>query len=345
METISNIAGAAKTAVLGQGSDTKRESGQEPVSGLQGAGKPDDPYDGGNRQEPGMGGAAGSNAQPVFGGRRDNSSDNEPYQRSQPGTGSYQDTPSNDSHRGPRDQGNDQSVFNQNEYTTGTAYEPSSLAGPDRDGSSTLLGSGAASSSSTYNANDTGTSTSAASYAERLPDQYTASSAGVADPSRPSGAAATDDNSSYAVLASSDHTGPRSAAATAQRDPTDRTAHETEQTGSTALSGDPKPRGDYPNPSSADADSTGGRAGLGRGAVGGFSSVEPSVGADPSSAQKPTLKHQGADRPHEEPAAESLDAIRAEKAATERALHAGSHGGPQEQHSEESKGTDRKSVV
>lgn len=50
METISNVASAASRTLFGQGDDTKRESGTEPVSGLTGAGKPDDPYDGGNRQ-------------------------------------------------------------------------------------------------------------------------------------------------------------------------------------------------------------------------------------------------------------------------------------------------------
>lgn len=46
-------------------------------------------------------------------------------------------------------------------------------------------------------------------------------------------------------------------------------------------------------------------------------SIEPSVGADPASGQKPIQKEQGADRPLEEPTGEHEDAVTREKAKTE----------------------------
>lgn len=47
--------------------------------------------------------------------------------------------------------------------------------------------------------------------------------------------------------------------------------------------------------------------------AGGFGTVEPSVNADPKSAQKPQDEHQGVDRPLKEPNAEETAAIKGDK--------------------------------
>ncbi len=84
-----------------------------------------------------------------------------------------------------------------------------------------------------------------------------------------------------------------------------RPEHETEKTGVTGMhSNDPKFRVEEPSSSGATFSST----------------VEPSVSADPSSGQKPTPKHQGADRPFEQPSGESEQAIRETKEREERAV-------------------------
>ncbi|KAI9887251.1 MAG: hypothetical protein M1823_000922 [Watsoniomyces obsoletus] len=84
-----------------------------------------------------------------------------------------------------------------------------------------------------------------------------------------------------------------------------RPEHDTEKTGVTGIhSNDPKFSVGEPSSSGATFSKT----------------VEPSVSADPRSGQKPTPKHQGADRPFEQPSAESEQAIRETKEREERAL-------------------------
>ena len=58
-------------------------------------------------------------------------------------------------------------------------------------------------------------------------------------------------------------------------------------------------------------------AGTNKGPAGGVGAVEPSVGSDPSSGQKPFQKQQGADRPEEEPSEGETKAVTDEKAVTE----------------------------
>lgn len=82
--------------------------------------------------------------------------------------------------------------------------------------------------------------------------------------------------------------------------------------------------------------------------VGGFGVAEPSVGADPMSAQKPDQKHQGGDRPLEEPSGEEAAAVSGKKDEAEAALnrrdpddHSGEpmkvHGGSEEDDPDRSK--------
>ena len=81
-----------------------------------------------------------------------------------------------------------------------------------------------------------------------------------------------------------------------------RPEHETEKTGVTGMHSDDA-KFDVLNPSFANASS---------------GAAEPSVGADPSSGQKSEQKQQGADRPHEVPSEEGLQAIREKKEAVEK---------------------------
>jgi hypothetical protein len=50
METISNVVSAASRAVWGEGQSEANKQQTEPVSGVTGAGKPMEPYDGGNAE-------------------------------------------------------------------------------------------------------------------------------------------------------------------------------------------------------------------------------------------------------------------------------------------------------
>lgn len=54
--------------------------------------------------------------------------------------------------------------------------------------------------------------------------------------------------------------------------------------------------------------------------VGGFGVVESSVGADPSSAQRPEQKQQAADRPLDEPGSDQAEAINKKTQAAESAM-------------------------
>ncbi|KAI9716267.1 MAG: hypothetical protein M1812_005492 [Candelaria pacifica] len=94
-----------------------------------------------------------------------------------------------------------------------------------------------------------------------------------------------------------------------------RPEHETDKTGVTGAHGnDPK----FSDPSSTNANSSSVSArGQDRGPIGGVGAVEPSVGADPKSGQKPQYKQQGGDRPEEEPNKEQTEAVKSEKEKTE----------------------------
>ncbi|KAI9790788.1 MAG: hypothetical protein M1816_004746 [Peltula sp. TS41687] len=95
-----------------------------------------------------------------------------------------------------------------------------------------------------------------------------------------------------------------------------RPEHETDKTGVTGIhSNDPKMTQEFPSFSNEPSVAPGGQS---RAPVGGIGVAEPSVGADPSSGQKPFQKEQGADRPTEEPSGEHEQAIRGEKEATEK---------------------------
>lgn len=88
--------------------------------------------------------------------------------------------------------------------------------------------------------------------------------------------------------------------------------HETEKTGVTSIHKN-DPHGQDVRPSEANEDRPNTN-------VGGFGTVEPSVGADPKSAQKPMQKQQGADRPSDEPSGEQTDAIKDDKDNVEDAM-------------------------
>lgn len=97
-----------------------------------------------------------------------------------------------------------------------------------------------------------------------------------------------------------------------------RPEHQTDKTGVTSLHhNDPKFTVEHPS-SANDASMAG--SGHSRGAIGGFGTVEPSVGADPRSGQKPMQEFQGGDRPGEAPTEENTQAIREKKEASEQAL-------------------------
>lgn len=104
-----------------------------------------------------------------------------------------------------------------------------------------------------------------------------------------------------------------------------RPEHETDKTGVTSMhSNDPKFQ--VVEPSSANEPSVN-SIGHAHGPIGGVGGVEPSVGADPTSGQAAKPKHQGAERPAEEPSGEEHDAIVGAKAAAESAQRPGAPGG------------------
>ena len=97
---------------------------------------------------------------------------------------------------------------------------------------------------------------------------------------------------------------------------------ETDKTGVSGLhSNDPKFAQEHSNIGSVAV------SGTTSGTAGGDGTVEPSVGADPSSGQKPTPKQQGADRPLESPGDEGADAVREKKEAAERVAGGEDHSG------------------
>ena len=123
-----------------------------------------------------------------------------------------------------------------------------------------------------------------------------------------------------------------------------RPEHDTDKTGVTDIhSNDPKFQ-NLPQ-SSANESSVESRGQTTSGPVGSMGPVEPSVGADPASGQKPIQKQQGADRPGDEPSAEQAEAIGSEKAATEESQASqptdtsatGTSGGPPKTGGEEKK--------
>lgn len=128
---------------------------------------------------------------------------------------------------------------------------------------------------------------------------------------------------------SHDSTGPKSSdpipsnTRTAQQGGEVHPHHSTDKTGVTDLhktdanSQAVHPSSDVP-PSSSNEPNVGG-VGSSRGPVSGVGAVEPSVGAQPDSGADAGQKHQGADRPVEEPSGEQVGAIREEKAKHEGA--------------------------
>ena len=95
-----------------------------------------------------------------------------------------------------------------------------------------------------------------------------------------------------------------------------RPEHQTDKTGVTGFhSNDPKFSDQKLSSSNAPTDS---------GNVGGTGAVEPSVGADPSSAPQQRQKQQGADRPNEEPSGQGVDAVKDKKDVAEQAATGGS---------------------
>ncbi|KAI9678663.1 MAG: hypothetical protein M1817_005720 [Caeruleum heppii] len=97
--------------------------------------------------------------------------------------------------------------------------------------------------------------------------------------------------------------------------------HTTDKTGviSGLHSSDKPHQGDVQNPSSTSASAPS----SGTAPAGSVGVADSSVSADPNSAQKPTPKQQGADRPFEAPGQEGTDAVRREKEETERTAAAG----------------------
>jgi len=94
-----------------------------------------------------------------------------------------------------------------------------------------------------------------------------------------------------------------------------RPEHETDKTGVTGIhSNDAK----FSDQRPTDANTSGvSDRGQNRAPAGGVGAVEPSVGADPASGQKPIQKQQGADRPTDEPTGEQVDAVKNRKDAVE----------------------------
>ncbi|EOD52284.1 putative glycine-rich cell wall structural protein 1 protein [Neofusicoccum parvum UCRNP2] len=101
-----------------------------------------------------------------------------------------------------------------------------------------------------------------------------------------------------------------------------RPEHQTEGTGVTSLhSNDPHGSDVRPSESNASSGSERILAGAGTTSAGGFSKAEPSVGADPSSAQKPVAKQQGGDKPTAVPTTGTeTDAVKDKKDEGEAAL-------------------------
>lgn len=107
-----------------------------------------------------------------------------------------------------------------------------------------------------------------------------------------------------------------------------RPEHQTDKTGVTSMhSNDPKFSDE--RLTSAHQSSVEDR-GQTRAPVGGFGTVEPSVGADVSSGATHKQKEQGADRPLDEPSGHQLDAVRGEKETTERQQAGGDASGAQQ---------------
>lgn len=71
METISNVVSAASRAVWGEGQSEANKQQTEPVSGVTGAGKPMEPYDGGNAEENQTPHEAATSGQTESGSRHD----------------------------------------------------------------------------------------------------------------------------------------------------------------------------------------------------------------------------------------------------------------------------------
>lgn len=104
-----------------------------------------------------------------------------------------------------------------------------------------------------------------------------------------------------------------------------RPEHDHDKTGVTSFhSTDPKSEAPYPSSSQDPSIPAGGQT---RAPIGGFGVVEPSVGGDPSSGQTAFEGHHGAERPHEAPGDDGLQAIREKKEAAESTLLGGGGGG------------------
>lgn len=95
-----------------------------------------------------------------------------------------------------------------------------------------------------------------------------------------------------------------------------RPEHQTDKTGVTSMhSNDPHFSDQRLTSSNESAVADRGQA---RAPMGGFGTVEPSVGADFSSGHTQSQKEQGGDRPLEEPSGHQVDAVRGEKETAER---------------------------
>lgn len=332
MESITNVASAAANAasrvVFGDNKESTSDShgrneATEPVSGVTGPRKPSEPYDGGNAEEnQPIGGLAGS---------RDGG-----YQSTSDTTRdtSYQEGRSGDAQSAIPDEAT--SSLTERRLDPGPVESGISRDTPQYEGTSSFgntSGSTGAAGYSTYTAsrldpridgrgNESSTLASGSSYTAVEGPDTTRTSYETYESTDNLGSRRNDD----------DQYGPGMSGGTNAQRLLEHNDTETRPSGGIAQGGQPQginvtwmtgQRGGDPNfkvldPTSADQPSipSGGQT---RAPMGGFGVVEPSVGADPTSGQKPMEEYQGGYKPTEAPSDDAVEAIRRSKEETEQA--------------------------
>ncbi|KAL1626026.1 hypothetical protein SLS56_007000 [Neofusicoccum ribis] len=293
METINNIATSASKLIYG---DPKAEqSGQEPVSGQTGRGTAEEPYDSGNLE-----------GNPELGGK--SAQETREYPTSsvghQAGSHSTATAIALDPHIGAS-----QSVDTQARNTDGSDI------GSTTTGAASSLGADAGSTSLVDRTKDFGESQDAnfQTAETKIPSSDNKTGVAGTDTSVPTSGATSNPLSDGSAATT---------ATSAAQGGAIRPEHQTEGTGVTSLhSNDPHGSDVRPSESNASSGSERILAGAGTTSAGGFSKAEPSVGADPSSAQKPVAKQQGGDKPTAVPTTSTeTDAVKDKKDEGEAAL-------------------------
>ncbi|KAF2087462.1 hypothetical protein K490DRAFT_65849 [Saccharata proteae CBS 121410] len=308
MDAINNLANTASKLVFGEKEETT-QSGQEPVSGELGRGTADEPYDAGNKHEdPSMSGQAAqethSTGETTGGKLSQASQDHGPHSTY---AGNILDP-----RTGP------QATSTTFGNVDGANYGSSNTTGASTGDSTTLGGS-----SSNFGSNDGSTAlgSKATGPIEDIPTAPSTTTGPTATEHLPSTSSTTPGLTSNM----GQHDGPQDTLGGSTASGTTggaaqgvntagaiRPEHETPGTGVTSIhSNDPKGSDVRPSEANEARPNTN---------VGGFGVVEPSVSADPSSAQQSTDKQQGGDRPFEEPKGEKAEAVKSTKDEGEAAL-------------------------